>query len=181
MLLNRDDSCLLMIDVQEKLIQWIHEHDRVVDNCVWMCDLASALQIPIVWSEQYPRGLGATVARLSAHVSQQPVAKLHFSCAGDPHCLQQIRATQKLQMVLIGIEAHVCVLQTALELRHLGFDVFVVMDATSSRNPADVAIAQLRMQQAGVHLVTKEMVFFEWIRVAGTPTFKELSKRFLMS
>jgi nicotinamidase-related amidase len=179
MLMNQHDSCLVVIDVQEKLTPLIHDHERLVNNCAWCCELAQALTIPIVYTEQYPSGLGPTLPRLTQYMTSPAPAKLHFSCASDESCLQQIRQTGRQQLVLIGIEAHVCVLQSALELKDHGFDVFVVEDAISSRNIHDAFFAKQRMQQHNIELVTKEMVFFEWLRVAGTPQFKALSKKLM--
>lgn len=179
MLMNLHDSCLLVIDLQEKLLPHVQEHQRVLNNSAWLCELAQALSVPIICSEQYPQGLGSTVAGLKAHIASAPIEKLHFSCASDPVCLQHIRASGRQQLILIGIEAHVCVLQSAFELKDHGYDVFVVEDAIASRNLHDAFFAKERMQQHGIQLVTKEMVFFEWLRVAGTQQFKDLSKRFL--
>lgn len=105
--------------------------------------------------------------------------KLHFSCSADPGCTATLDALGRGQVVIIGMEAHVCVLQTALGLRQQGKDVFVVADAVSSRDPEDKALALARMGQAGVWVVSREMVVFEWLHCAGTDTFREISQNYL--
>ncbi|MGC1183092.1 isochorismatase family protein [Legionella sp.] len=180
MLLNRDDSILLLIDVQEKLISAILNNKEFIARCEWMLKLARKISVPILVSEQYPKGLGSTLDQLRVYFKQEEcIAKVHFSCMSDENYVHRLKEFHKKQLVLIGIEAHVCVLQTALEMTEQGFDVFVVVDAVSSRGDQNLKYGLKRMKQEGVHLVTSEMVFFEWLKKAGTPEFKELSKEFL--
>jgi nicotinamidase-related amidase len=180
MLLNKDESILLLIDVQEKLTPAVLDSNAFIAHCEWMLKLAKKMGVPILVSEQYPKGLGSTLAPLRIYFNQDScVDKVHFSCMSDAHYVQRLKQFQKKQLVLIGIEAHVCVLQTALEMKEQGYDVFVVVDAVSSRGEQNLKYGLKRMKQEGVHLVTSEMVFFEWLRMAGTPEFKELSKEFL--
>lgn len=176
MLLKRERTCLLMIDVQERLVTAMDGVDRLVANCAILLKAAARLGVPVLLSEQYPKGLGPTVPALSALVpAVSPVPKTEFSCTAAPGYLDRLRATGRDQAVLAGIEAHVCVLQTALGLRELGYPVFVVADAVSSRQPNSVALALARLREAGVSVVTTEMVVFEWLGKAGTPEFKELT------
>jgi nicotinamidase-related amidase len=176
MLLKRDNSCLIIIDVQERLISAMSEADAVVANTGVLLKAAERLGIPVLFSEQYPKGLGPTVAALAPYAAKAgPVTKTDFSCATAPGFVERLRATGREQAVLAGIEAHVCVLQTALGLRQLGFPVFVVADAISSRKAASAALALDRMRAAGVSVVTTEMVIFEWLARAGSSEFKELS------
>jgi len=180
MLIRAKDSCLLLIDVQEKLISSIAHHERLVANCRWLLQIAQRLQIATLGSEQYTKGLGHTVAPLRELIPDADwMEKVHFSCASDPTCVDRIQQLPQKQMVLIGIEAHVCVLQTAMELQSQGKEVFVVADAVSSRHELDLQIALRRMQAANIQIVTKEMVVFEWLHRAATPEFKEISKEFL--
>ncbi len=180
MLLNAQHSCLLLIDVQEKLIPKIMEHEQLVANCRWLLQLAKRLNVPILGSEQYPKGLGHTVAELHELVPTDAwLEKVHFSCASDDGCLKRIDQLKRKQIVIAGIEAHVCVLQTAMELQAHNKQVFVVVDAVSSRHALDKKTALKRMSAAGIQPVTKEMVFFEWVHQAGTPEFKKLSQEFL--
>jgi len=180
MLIDPETSAFLLIDVQEKLLPAVRESENLVAHCAWLLRLATAVQIPILASEQYPRGLGVTVAELRALLPPDALMeKLHFSCTAADSCQSKIIETGCHQVVLAGIEAHVCVLQTALGLVEQGKDVFVVADAVSSRHAQDMQLGLTRMRDVGVHIVSKEMVFFEWLKQAGTPEFKELSQAFL--
>lgn len=179
MLMDRNTSMLLLVDVQERLLPAMHEAQRVLDNTIWLTRIAHRLGVPVAASEQYPKGLGHTHADLRAHLSPGCVAeKLHFSCAAA-QCLGALPGGERRQVVLCGIESHVCVLQTALELHGQGKDVFVVADAVSSRNPSDRELALARMRGKGVEIVSREMVAFEWLRRAGTADFKDISSNFL--
>ena len=180
MLLKREESCLLLIDVQERLAPLVRNSESLIARCQWLVRLAQELDVPQLVSEQYPGGLGATVGPLLDLVSQNEVIdKVHFSCLGAQAFKQRLTKLNKKQLVLIGIETHVCVLQTALDLLEAGYEVFVVVDAVSSRAELDYKYGLKRMKQDGVHLVTSEMVFFEWVKQAGTAQFKALSKAYL--
>ncbi len=180
MLMDVKRSCLLVIDVQERLLPAIHQGAEVVENTGWLMDVAAQLGVPTVVSEQYPRGLGHTVEDLANRASpEMMVEKIHFSCAASPACLEAFEATGREQFVLAGIEAHVCVLQTALGLVALGKEVYVVADAVSSRRQADASLGLSRMGRVGAHVVSREMVAFEWLQQAGTDTFRHISKNFL--
>lgn len=180
MLLKRDQSCLVLIDVQEKLMPLVQNAEAVLERCHWLMRLARDLTIPLLASEQYPKGLGSTVELLRPLISPEKlVEKVDFSCFKAQQFQEHLKASQKKQLVLIGIETHVCVLQTALDLQQAGYEVFVVVDAVSSRSELDYKYGLKRMKQAGVHLVTSEMVFFEWIGQAGTDEFRTMSKAYL--
>jgi nicotinamidase-related amidase len=177
MLLQKENSCLLLIDVQEKLTPHIQNSSAVIARCEWLLRLAETLKVSTVISEQYPSGLGSTIPSL-AHFGHA-LTKVHFSCWRDSALQNHLKQLQKKQLVLIGIETHVCVLQTALDLCEAGFEVFVVVDAVGSRHEQDYRYGLKRIKQAGGNLVTSEMVFFEWVEKAGTPEFKALSKAYL--
>lgn len=180
MLLTKKDSCVLMIDVQEKLLPKIHHHKELLENCKWLLQIAKKLAIPILASEQYPKGLGHTVDELRSLIPQDAwLQKLHFSCASDPDCLKRIEQVNRQQVVIIGIEAHVCVMQTAIELKNKGKQVYVVADAVSSRKELDKELALQRMHDAGIQIISKEMPVFEWLHQSGTPEFKQISQEFL--
>lgn len=179
MLIDARNSCLLVVDVQEKLLPAIHDGTEVLDNACWLIDVARQIGVPVIASEQYPAGLGHSVEPLASRLRPGEVAeKLHFSCLGEP-CLDGLPGFAQAQIVVAGIEAHVCVLQTVLDLRAAGKHVFVVADAVGSRRPSDKALALERMRQAGVVIVSREMVVFEWLRVAGTDLFRSISKGYL--
>lgn len=180
MLLEKDKSCLVLIDVQEKLAPHVLNSKKMIERCQWLMNLAKDLGVVQLLSEQYPRGLGVTVEPLRGLIEEQSsIEKVQFSCFRSPAFKQKLQAMEKNQLVLIGIETHVCVLQTALDLIYAGYEVFVVVDAVSSRSEIDYRYGLKRMKQEGVHLITSEMVFFEWIGQAGTPEFKALSKAYL--
>jgi len=177
MLIERDKSCLLIVDMQEKLAPAMTEPAVVIRNAGILMQAAARLAIPLLVSEQYPQGLGATVPELRALAPDSArVAKLSFSCAADPALRQRIAAVQRPLIVVVGMEAHVCVLQSALGFRRAGYEAVVVADAISSRTPANREAALQRMRENGVEVATTEMVLFEWLGQAGTPEFKELSR-----
>ncbi|MGD9744273.1 MAG: hydrolase [Dongiaceae bacterium] len=176
MLIERERSCLLLIDLQERLIPAMHEPAPVLRNAAILGTAAKRLGIPIVISEQYPKGLGRTDLALAAALAPAtPIAKTDFSCAADEVLRARLEESGREQAILVGIEAHVCVLQTALGLPRLGLAPFVVADGTTSRTPESRRVALDRMGRDGVEIVTTEMVLFEWLGRAGTAEFKELS------
>lgn len=178
MLLNAAKSSLLIVDVQERLLPAMAEPQRVVSQVNILLSAASTLQVPVTISEQYPKGLGKTVSDIVGP-SHPPFEKMSFSCWKDTGLKQHFIALHEAGrplVVVAGIEAHVCVLQTALDLRAAGFGVFVVADAVSSRQPGSAELALERMRDCGVMIVSTEMVVFEWLERAGTPEFKDLSK-----
>ena len=178
MLLDAKKSSLLIVDVQERLLPAMAQPSQVVERSKLLLEAASTLNIPVTISEQYPKGLGATVPELQSN-NAGVFSKLAFSCWRDPalkqHFIDFHEADRPL-VAIAGIEAHVCVLQTALDLRGAGFGVYVVADATSSRQASSVELAHARMRDAGIQLVSTEMVVFEWLERAGTAEFKALSK-----
>jgi len=177
MILSTATAQLLVIDVQEKLAPAMSDAAPVIANSARLITAARHFAVPVTISEQYPKGIGPTVARLreaageEAHVFE----KLAFSCAREEAIAGRLeQSPERHQIVMTGIEAHVCVLQSALDLRQAGHEVFVVVDAIASREAACVDTALRRMEQAGVHPVTTEMVIFEWLGRAGTGDFKAL-------
>lgn len=180
MLLNKDDSIILLVDVQEKLIPAVQNHAQLLERCQWVLKLAKKMEVPILASEQYPKGLGPTSDSLRSYINQDDlVEKIYFSCMKEPNYLKRLNHHHKNQLIIMGMEAHVCVLQTAMDMQESGFSVYVVADAVSSRNEEDMKYGLKRMKHQGIHLITAEMIFFEWLRHAGMSEFKSLSKEFL--
>lgn len=180
MVLSAEASCLLVIDCQEKLMPAIHGGDELIGQIGWLTELARALSVPVLASEQYPRGLGRTVSDIDSRLEpDEKMEKLRFSCAAEPTCRGRLEGLGRRQVVVGGVEAHVCVLQTALGMLGQGWEVFVVDEAVSSRRPRDRELALERMRQAGVVVVSREMVAFEWLHEAGTDLFRDISRRFL--
>ena len=176
MLLERDRSCLLIVDVQERLAPVMSDPRRVLHNCTLLMRAAQRLEIPILVSEQYPKGLGPTMVDLRPYLpAEGAMPKLHFSAASDETILAKLQGFKRGQVVIAGIETHVCVLQTALDLKAKGFEVMVAADACASRRIESEQMGWSRMRQCGVELLSVEMVLFEWMHKAGTPEFKELS------
>lgn len=179
MLLELERSMLLVIDVQEKLVPAIDGSDRVVANTAWLVRAAARLGVPVAATVQNPKGLGDTVAGIRELLPPGAVgSKMHFSCVAAG-CLPELPGSDRAQVVIAGIEAHVCVLQTALELIEDGREVFVVADAVGSRRALDYEVALGRMRQEGVRVITREMAVFEWLQLAGTPVFRDVSRTLL--
>ncbi|WP_374466317.1 isochorismatase family protein [Ferrovibrio sp.] len=177
MLLAAPETQLLVIDIQARLLPVMLDGARVMRQAGILLQAARRLAIPALITEQYPQGLGPTMAEVMAEAGDVPVlAKMHFSAASDPAIRSRIEAANRPQIVIAGIEAHVCVLQTALTLREAGRQVAVVVDAVSSRHADSVSVALQRLQAAGAELVTTEMCLFEWLGSAAHPDFKSLSR-----
>ena len=175
MLIDRHQSLLLIVDIQEKLAPAIHEGAAAIANNQRLLAAADRLGVPIVVSEQYVRGLGPTVQDLQPLPPRaQRFEKMHFSCAREPGFLDLIADSGRRRIIVTGMEAHVCVLQTVLGLLDAGYAVCLIEDATSSRTPANRAAAISRMREAGADIVTTEMVLFEWLARAGTDEFRTL-------
>lgn len=180
MLLEIKQSCLLVIDVQQKLTPLVLNNEVLVKNCQWLLSLATNLAVTTFITEQYPKGLGNTIDTLQPLIkSFTCLEKLSFSVQADSNCRAYLASLGKTQIIVAGIETSVCILQTVLELLSEKKEVFVVVDAVSARSQLDHDIALQRMERAGAVLITKEMVFFEWLRTAETKDFKALSKQFL--
>lgn len=177
MLIERNRSLLLLVDVQDRLVPAMAEPAGMLANCALLLKAAARLGVPILASEQYPRGLGPTVPELLALLPDGAVsAKTVFACGGDPEIQARLRAAGRDQVVVCGIEAHVCVLQTALGLEAGGYIPFVIADATASRRPESKAAALDRLRANGIEVATAEMVLFEWLGRAATDEFRELSR-----
>lgn len=177
MKISAELSALLIVDVQEKLVGAMHEPDQMIANCDRLGEAALALDVPILVSEQYPQGLGPTVNALSRLAgSAGPVAKVHFSCFADDEYRERYALLARTQPIIVGIEAHVCVLQTALDLVGKGQTPIVVADAITSRVEASKSLALDRLRANGVEVVSAEMVIFEWLHTAQNPAFRAVSK-----
>lgn len=177
MLLEAKKSSLLIIDVQERLLPAMTAGNEVVPRCRTLMEAAKTLDVPVTVSEQYPKGLGSTVAELrdnGARVFEKTAFSVWKDAALKQHFIDLHEADRPL-VAIAGIEAHVCVLQSAINLRTAGFGVYVVADAVSSRKPASAGLALERLRDSGIQVVSTEMVVFEWLEKAGTPEFKRLS------
>lgn len=181
MLLDAQRSILIVIDLQEKLIPAIDKGDQVVANSGKLIEGAHRLGVPMVVSEQYPKGLGPTVEKIAAKLPNETktVAKLTFSAARSEDFLRELttlRANGRDQMVLCGTETHVCVMQTAADLLAEDLLVYLVTDASGSRAEYNRRAGAERLSRFGAQCVSSEMVLFEWLEAAGNEEFKEISK-----
>jgi nicotinamidase-related amidase len=175
-LLNASQSTLFLVDIQEKFRPVVSGMEGVIGKSEILARAALRLGVPVLASEQYPKGLGITVPELRRWLPDNQVyhQKLCFSALGSDPLKQALDKAGRKQVVLTGLETHVCVMQTGMELLAAGYDLFLVTDAVSSRKGSDREAALQRLQRHGAELVTTEMVIFEWLRAAGTPEFKEL-------
>ncbi|MBN1908343.1 MAG: hydrolase [Pirellulales bacterium] len=174
-LMSAHDTALVVVDVQEKLIPSIHDRERVVWNVRRLLDGAKVLGLPTAGTEQYPKGLGPTLPELAERLGPLPW-KLTFSCTGCPEVFKRLREQNVRNLLLCGIETHVCLQQTVLDLLADGWRVFVPVDAVGARHALDHDTALRRMESAGAVLTTTEAALFEWCGAAGTPEFKEISR-----
>ena len=166
------------MDVQEKLSSVMEAGalSATVKNCGILLQAAKLLEIPVICTEQYPKGLGATLTELAQYTdTAQHIEKTCFSCLDSSSFRSRLRGDRP-QIILAGMEAHICILQTALQLQESGKQVFVVEDAVISRNPANKENSLQRLRQAGVTVSNTESVIFEWLKVAEGDAFKQLSK-----
>lgn len=175
MLIRAKESALIVIDVQERLVPAMQAPARTIANTILLLQAAEKTSVPAILTEQYPKGLGSTIQDIRNVSGDAPIVpKLHFSCMEDDGFATAFRALNRRQAILTGMEAHICVVQTAASLVEAGFEVFVVSDATASRNLDSEKACLERLSAAGIAIVTTEMVVFEWLGKAGTPAFKEM-------
>jgi len=175
-LLSAENCRLLVVDVQEKLLPLIPSAKRLVHNCRRLLDGAKIVGVPAFGTEQYPRGLGHTASELASRLGPMP-EKVCFSCVpalGWGHAAET--TDDRDQVVVAGMETHVCVLQTVLDLIAVGYRVYIPADAVASRADLDSQVALERMAALGATITTVESVLFEWCQRAGTPAFKEIQK-----
>jgi nicotinamidase-related amidase len=169
----KERSAVLVLDMQEKLLPQIHESERVIQQVARMVDGANALGVPVLVTEQYRKGLGDTVEPIKSKIATAVInaEKTRFSALIDP-ILDKLRELEVTQVVVCGIETHICVLQTCMDLTEKGFETAVVVDAVSSRRHTDRQAGLLRMNQIGIVPVTVESVLLEWVGDASDAGFK---------
>jgi Isochorismatase family len=170
------NSVLLVVDVQDKLLAVMPDAAGLIRDVGFLLDVANLLQIPARATEQYPQGLGPTNAELIRRLKGDRPSKVAFSCCGAPCLLGELRQLGRPNVVVAGMEAHVCVLQTVLDLLADGLQVFVAADAVQSRFRVDHDFALRRMERAGAVLTTSETTAFEWLGGSDHPQFKAVSK-----
>ncbi len=176
MRLDAHHCMALCIDIQERLFPHIHAHEELAHRCSRLIRGLGVLNVPITVTEQYVKGLGSTIDPVREALGQhEPLEKMTFSCCGVQDIEAAVLGARRHQIIVFGIETHVCVLQTVLDLLSQGQTVIVVEDCVSSRHPNDKRIAIDRMRQQGAIITTMESLLFELLRAAGTDTFKAIS------
>lgn len=174
---QKENSALLVIDIQERLLPVIHESERVVANAIKLINGFKILDTPVFYTEQYPKGLGPTAAAIKEALGDnEPITKMSFSCAGAGDLFERLQKKNIKTILLCGIESHVCVMQTALDLLANDFKVKVAADAVSSRRKFDYEVALSRMAYNGAEVTLTESVLFEMLNICGTDQFKAISK-----
>lgn len=173
----RENSAGLIIDIQERLFPYIYENEKIKNNTSTLINGLKVLQVPIVVTQQYTKGLGSTLPSLvEALGTDEFLEKVAFSCCDDQPFMNELALLNRKFIIIAGIESHVCVLQTTIDLLENHFQPVVVEDCISSRNPNDKAIALERMRSEGAIITTYESILFELLRYSGTSEFKEISR-----
>ena len=176
--LNREDAVLLIVDIQERLAIVMKDKDKVVGNCQHLIELAKMIDIPVVVTEQYPKGLGRTVPELQSVLPEyKPIEKISFDCCCQSTFMQDLLGHNRKTVILAGMETHICVLQTALGLLRSGVNVHVVEDAVCSRTGENWRTGIEFMRDAGAVVTCTETALFQLLKVAGTEEFKKISQR----
>ena len=172
-----ENVALLLVDIQGKLAHSMHGKELLFKNMQKLIKGIQVLGIPILWTEQNPQGLGPTIPEISDLLSNiQPISKMSFSCCQNDRFVQALKALNRKQVLIAGIETHVCVYQTAVDLVDLGYEVQVVTDAVSSRKIENKEIGLQKMRDSGVSLTSVETALFELLKVAEGEQFKEILK-----
>ncbi|MBN1465716.1 isochorismatase family protein [candidate division KSB1 bacterium] len=175
-ILDRRRTALLIVDMQEKFAPVIQEYDRIEAQVITLVKAFRIFDLPIFCTEQYPKGLGRTTESLRRELDGiEVIEKMHFTAVGET-VLRALKRHAVTHIVVVGIETHVCILQSSLDFAHLGYRVHVVRDATGSRRASDRDAALERLQQHGVTVSCVESVLFELVVVAGTDEFRQISK-----
>ncbi len=176
-LISREGTVLVVIDAQEKLLPHVPDKEQIVKNITKLIRFADIVKIPVLLTEQYPKGLGQTVPELKNLIPHvQPIERMEFSCLGSERFRESLTAVAARTLILSGLEAQICIVQTAIEGIAKGYRIYVVSDAVSSRRLEEKVIALERMGQNGAEIVSTEMLIYEVLRKAGTPEFKEALK-----
>jgi nicotinamidase-related amidase len=175
--IDRGDAALVIVDVQERLAAVMDQRRKVIENCVRLVEAAKILGMPVVVTEQYPRGLGPTEEKLRGALPvYEPVEKLSFSCCGEPKFMEAVTTLGRKKIILAGMEAHVCVLQTCIELLNAAYSVHLIQDAVCSRTKENWLVGVGMMRDAGTVVSSTETVLFQLLGKAGTEEFKAISK-----
>ncbi len=173
-MLTKDNAILVFIDVQGKLSERVEDSEALFENLRRLLKGVTALDVPVLVTEQIPEKLGPTREEFQEFITEPPISKSSFGCCGEPAFFQALEKTGRKQVILCGIETHVCVYQTALQLLATDHEVTVVTDAVSSRDPANKTLALRRLENEGIQLTGTEMLLFEILGDAKDPAFKSI-------
>jgi nicotinamidase-related amidase len=174
--LNTENTALLLIDFQERLFPVMHEKEKLLRNILKLIKGMQILEVPIIVTEQYPKGLGPTIPEIKELLTGiKPVEKVCFDCNDEPAFGEALGALKRKQVIIAGIEAHICVYQTAMSLIRAGYQVQVACDCITSRDPENKMVALSRMGAAGISPTSVEMALFELLKVAKGDKFKQIS------
>jgi nicotinamidase-related amidase len=174
-IIDKKKTVFVLVDIQDKFIPVINDIDRIISNSNILVKASEILNIPLIVTEQYPKGLGYTTKKIDLPDKKYLIEKINFSCFESEEFVKKIKELKVDSIVLFGVEAHVCILKTALDALKNNFDVHVVVDAISSRSLENKTIAIERMRQSGIFIVSTEMILFQLLDKAGTEEFKLIS------
>lgn len=176
-LLRADDTALVVIDLQEKLVNMVHNREELLKRTALILETAKVCGLPLVLTEHYPQGLGSTVEEVKEHLPEyRPILKRIFSCCGVEEFVRAVEATGRRQLLVAGIETHICVNQTVHDLLHRDYQVQVLADACGTRFPSDHAVGLEKMRDSGAVIASTEMAVYELVERADTELFKEILK-----
>ena len=175
-MLTKEDTVLVLVDIQGKLAQIVENSEAVIDNIVRIVKGAKVLGLPILWVEQYPKGLGPTVEAIANELEGTPIEKITFSAYDNEEFVRKLEATGRKKVLLAGIETHICVYQTTAHLLAAGYEVGVLADCTSSRTAGNHEIGMQKVMQLGAGITSVEMALFEMQVIAKGDAFKEISR-----
>jgi nicotinamidase-related amidase len=174
--LATDNTVLVVIDFQERLFPVMHDKEKLLRNVVKLIKGVKVLEIPVVLTEQYPKGLGPTIPEIKELLpDMKPIEKVCFNCCDEESFGKSLESLKRKQVLIAGIEAHICVYQTAIALSQAGYEVQVVGDCVSSREPENKLVSLFKMGAAGISPTTTEMALFELLKVAKGDKFKQIS------
>ena len=177
MKINKEESVCLLIDIQERLVPVMHCKEEFISNTRRLIMGVPELDVPIIATQQYSRGLGETVSDISSLISYfTPIEKKSFSCYDEPGFVEALENTDKSTVIICGIESHVCVLQTAVDLKDAGYNPVILFDCISSRTKSNLKLSLERFRYEGIVVAGYESVLFEMTKSADTPFFKSISK-----
>ena len=167
----------LIIDIQERLFPVMHKKEQLLNNCKTLIGGLAALELPLITTQQYTKGLGETVSEIKEVIPNFSfIEKRSFSCFDEPEVLEKLKESAAKNIIICGIESHVCILQTAVDFKAAGFNPVVVMDCVSSRSEANIELAKERFRHEGILMTSYESILFELTRSSAAPGFRAISK-----